>query len=780
MSRVWFDNARSIILRAPEIFPAARTNHRTMLSSLLSAYSAFVRRRPIVSTLCVVAPALLIALAWFWSSLPSIDGLAAYRPPLPSVVVDRHGRAIGVFQEERRQLVALKNVPRIVRDAFLAAEDDSFYEHFGFDVAAMSRAALANLRQGRVVQGGSTITQQLAKTLFLSSDRSLPRKLQDLALAARIELALGKDEILELYLNQIYLGSGAYGVAEAAQTYFGKPLAQLRVSEAALLAALPKAPSRYSPHVNPAAAEAGRRLVITRMRDTDRIDARAAEFALRDKPAVLPPPPPPAAHADAAYFVEEVRQQLFEELGAETVLRGGLRIETSLDLPLQRAALAAIESGLDGAEKRAARAGKVPPEAALLAIDARSAGVLVMVGGRSFAKSRFNRAVQARRQPGSAFKPFCYGAALEAGYQPDVTLYDYQYEHRDKETGKLWRPKNYTNRFKGPVIMSEAFARSLNNATIRLCNEVGVEAAINFARRAGIRSPLANDLGIALGTNEVTLLEITAAYGTFARGGEQRDPHFITRVLDSGGKVLRQKLRSAELPAAKVKGRISAVDAYLNTYLLRETVRAWFGTAHDAAKLGESIVGKTGSTNSNRDAWFIGFSPEVVAGVWVGNDDRTPMARDQSGAGVALPIWMAFMQQALKQVPAGDIRVPEGLRWMGKDPETGARVASSVKFPGWVPVAENRAARRARFVPSPYPRRDPAKTTDVASGAPRRSALEVVEALIAEREAAEARERAVAAPAQVPAQTGGATPAPATGMVAAPAPVAPPTPGKDQ
>ncbi len=672
-----------------------------------------VRRHPFAFAAGLVACA---ALAAFWLSLPGIGDLSRYRPPLPSVVVDRHGKPIGTFVEERRRLVSLRQIPPHVRDAFLAAEDDGFYHHFGVDPVALARAALANVRAGGVVQGGSTITQQLAKNLFLSSERSLLRKLRDAALAMRIEWALDKDAILELYLNQIYLGSGAYGVAEAAETYFGKPVAKLTVSEAAQLAALPRAPSRFSPHANPEAAEAGRRQVIARMRETGRLAAADAEAALRDRPAVLPPPPAPVAYAEAAYFVEEVRQQLFEELGAETVLRGGLRIETTLNLRLQRAALAAVKSGLAAAEQRAKRAGRATaPEGALLAVDVRSGEVLAMVGGRDFGASRFNRAVQARRQPGSAFKPFCYGAALEAGYPPNATLYDYQYEHRDAATGKLWRPKNATNRFKGPVIMSEAFARSLNNATIRLVDEVGVDAVIDFARRAGIRSPLGRDLGIALGTNEVTLLELTSAYGTLARGGKRRDPRLIRRVVDANGEVLREDLPTSELPESRVQGRIRAADAYLATYLMREAVRAWYGTAHRASALGQNLAGKTGSTNDNRDAWFIGFSPAIVAGVWVGNDDRTPMPRDQTGSGAALPIWTAFMERALQDEPVGDFAVPSGVAWAGFEPETGARVVSPVYYPGWVPVAAGRELRRAKFVPSPWKPKEPEPPTAIAA-----------------------------------------------------------------
>jgi penicillin-binding protein 1A len=668
-----------------------------------------------------------IGLTALVDSLPDVDGLGRYRLPLPSVVVDRHGRPIGTFFEQRREFVALAGIPPVVRSAFLAAEDDSFYWHIGFDPASMLRAAWANFREGRIVQGGSTITQQLAKNLFLSPRKSFARKLQDIALAVRIELALDKDEILELYLNQIYLGSGAYGVAEAARTYFGKPLSKLSVSEAAQIAALPKAPSRLSPHANPEAAEAGRRTVISLMQKSGRLSAASARTALEEAPAILPPPSPPAAYREAAYFVEEVRQQIFDQFGAETVLRGGLRIETTLDLDSQRAALAAVTESLDAAAARAENDGQpVSPEGALLALDVSSGDVLAMVGGRDYATSRFNRAVQARRQPGSAFKPFCYGAALEAGYPPDATLYDYQYEHFDRTTDKRWRPKNYSNRFRGPVAMSEAFARSLNSATIRLVDEVGVDRVIDFARRAGIRSPLGRDLGLALGTNEVTLLEITAAYATLARGGQARDPRIVLRVLDARGRVLSENLPVAELPPPSSIGRISEIDAYLTTYLMRETVRAWYGTGHAAAVLGEAVAGKTGSTNDNRDAWFIGFTPEIVAGVWVGNDDRTPMARDQTGAGAAVPIWRGFMSRVYGERSPGEFRMPPGLRWAGADPETGARVLSAVRYPGWIPVADGRKPRRARYVPPPSvpePREPPAFAAASESAAPGAAAL---------------------------------------------------------
>ncbi|MBY0400667.1 hypothetical protein K2X89_10250, partial [Myxococcota bacterium] len=491
----------------------------------------------------------------------------------------------------------------------------------------------------------------------------------------------------------------------------------LSVSEAALLAGLPPAPSRRSPHRDPRAADENRRAVLLRMRDTGRLSRGAAAVALAEKPEVVALVDR-AQLSDAAYFIEEVRQQVFEALGSELVLRGGLRIESTLDARMQREAVAALRRGVDAMKKDGVRDRRGrPAEAALLALDVKSGDVLAMVGGYDFGTSRFNRAVQARRQPGSAFKPFAYGAALEAGFPPNATLYDYQVEFRDRKTGKWWRPKNYSGGFRGPVSMAEAFARSLNNPTVRLVEEVGVDRVIDFARRAGIRSNLSRDLGLGLGTNEVTLLELTAAYGTLARGGRSRDPRVVLRVVDTDGKVLLEDVKAADLPPRKTKRRISSVDAYLTTYLMKEAVRAWYGTGHGAARLGPGVAGKTGSTNENRDAWFLGFTPEIVTGVWVGHDDRTPMARHRTGAGAALPIWTAFMEGALAGRRPGEFPVPDGLRFAGVSSETGEWVRSTKPYPGWVPVAADRRVRKARFVPSPYPPEE-SLTPAIAAGAP--------------------------------------------------------------
>ena len=643
--------------------------------------------------------------SWAARDLPDLQRLEDYRPPLSSVVLDRHGQEIGEFFAERRRLVSLDAVPRHVVLAFVASEDEAFFEHAGLDAFALARAAWVNLRAGgEVRQGGSTITQQLAKSLLLGPERTLRRKLRDILLALRIEERFSKQQILEMYLNQIYFGAGAYGIAEAARTYFAKDVGELSLGEAALLAGLPKAPSSFSPMRRPEVAEARRRWVLDRMLELGQLDAAAHAEAVRARPALAPRAPPPAVAA-AGYFVEDVRQELFARLGEETVLRGGLRIETTLDAGLATEAQAALRRGLESLDARHPRtlASGEPPtvEGALVALDVASGEVLALVGGYDFGRSEFNRALQARRQPGSAFKPFVYGAALSAGFLSSGPLYDYQVEYALPGRDEPWRPRNHGDSLRGEVPMYEAFARSLNNATIRLLEEVGVRRTLSFARNAGIRSPLSRDLGLALGTSEVTLFEITSAYGTFAAGGRPLRPRYVRRVLDRDGRELLADLALAG--AGPAPAGISPVDAYLVTHLLRGSVRHWFGTAHAAAGLQRPLAGKTGSTNEYRDAWFIGFSPELVAGVWVGRDDRAPLGGRETGARAALPIWIDFMQDALAGRPSREFAVPAGVQFAATDPQTGEVQRSARALAGFEPVAPDRPVRVSHFVAPPPP-----------------------------------------------------------------------------
>jgi penicillin-binding protein 1A len=664
--------------------------------------------------------------AAFLAHLPDVRALDGYRPPLGSVVVDRHGRPIGEFAGERRRLVALADVPPHVVRAFLAAEDAGFHAHPGVDASAALRALVANLRGRRIVQGGSTLTQQLAKTLFLGPERTLGRKLREAVLALQIERRLGKDEILELYLNQIYLGSGAYGVADAARSYFDRSLAELSLGEAALLAGLPKAPSALSPFVNAAGAEERRRWVLERMAELGFADRAAVVRALSERPRLRPPRRSRDLLA-GAWFVEEIRRALTARLGEDALLRGGLRIETPLDLELQHQAARALRAGLEASDRRsrgAAAEGAPEAEGALVALDVASGEVLAWLGGYDFEASPFDRACRARRQPGSAFKTFAYGAALERGFPADTLVYDVQFESRSPRlAGGWWRPRNHGSPLRGPVPLAEAFARSLNNASVRLAKDVGVERVVDFARRAGIRSELPRDLGIVLGTAEVTPLELTAAYATFARGGAFAPPRFVRRVLDRNGATLVENLSLCEPPHAppNVAG-ISAVDAYLVTHLLAETVRSWHGTAHAAARLG-AVAGKTGSTNDNRDAWFVGYSPAVAAGVWIGHDDRRPLGRKETGARAALPVWIEFMEAALAAYPSERFARPPGLLFANHDTETGARIVTRDALPGWVPIASGRPARKATAVEAP---REPHERAPLAAPALGGTALPAV------------------------------------------------------
>jgi penicillin-binding protein 1A len=624
-------------------------------------------------------------LARLVASLPPLDRIEPYRPALPTIVLDRNGEVIGEFAAQRRRLVRLDEVPPRVIDAFLAAEDAGFYGHWGLDLPALVRAAWVNFRAGGIRQGGSTITQQLAKHL-LPAERTIGRKLRDMLLALQIEWRLGKDRILEIYLNEIYLGNGAYGVAQAARSYFDKDLADLSVSEAALIAGLTKAPSAFAPTVNPAAAEERRLYVLDRMYALGRIGPASWRSARADRPPLATPRAREASTA-AAYFVEDVRRILFDRLGADAVLRGGYRVETPLDLELQRSAVAALRRGIEQAERRRKRApGELAPiEGAIVALDVATGDVLALVGGYDFARSQFDRATQARRQPGSAFKPFVYGAAIEAGHPLGDTLYDVQVSLRDPKTGRRWRPRN-AGGLRGAVPMHEALARSLNNATVRLAIEVGVPRVVDFARRVGIVAPLAEDLGLALGSSGVSPLELTSAFGTIAGGGVRNPPRFVTRVRDRDGAVVLADLGSpGSAEAARPSAALSPVDAYLVTHLLSGAIRKGYGTAHQAASLDAPLAGKTGSTNDGRDAWFVGFSPQVVAGVWIGDDAMAPLGAQATGSRLALPVWIEFMKTALAR-DSGEhaaFPIPEGVGFRAR---------------GALPHALGRPVRRSKAV----------------------------------------------------------------------------------
>jgi penicillin-binding protein 1A len=711
--------------------------------------------------------------AWFWISydLPKIERLADYRPPVVTTILAADGSLMAEFSRERRYLVPVDQLPKHVVGAFVSAEDGGFFDHQGLDYMGILRAAYANLRAGRVVQGGSTITQQVARALLLSPDRTYLRKIKEMILAWRIENYLSKDDILYLYLNQIYLGHGAYGVEAASRTYFGKHASQLNLAEAALLAGLVQAPSRYSPLRHPRRARNRQVYVIGRMLEDGRITSAQAEEAINQQLQVSLHRAP---SVDAPYYSETVRQWLEERYGKNVLYEGGLTVHTACDPRLTELAYQSTETGLAALTRRQGFRGpvdKVSPEkakslasapvsephlqsgqvlkavvtrvdeknqrvslrmgpekgvltledlkwarkptedldhwpapvktvsqvlapgdvvnvrlgkyqktqrywelelvqepvsqAALLAMETGSGKVRVLLGGRDFAKSQYNRATQAHRQPGSAFKPFIYAAALddrEKTYTPVSIFMDAPVVYDDPSTPmQKWKPKNYENRFYGPTTLREALEHSRNVVTIKLLAQLGMDYTIDYTRRYGIESPLNRTLSLALGTSGISLLELTRAYAVFANQGKLVEPMLVERVDDSRG----QTIYSAE---PQVKQVISAQTAYLMTYLLSGVMTNGTGRS---LQIGRPSAGKTGTSNDLRDAWFLGYTPQLVCGVWVGQDDNKPLGRKETGARAAGPIWREFMKEALANQEPLDFPVAEGVVFHRIDRQTG-------------------------------------------------------------------------------------------------------------
>jgi penicillin-binding protein 1A len=570
----------------------------------------------------VLAVVLLAAFGWLALTLP-VTGPPD--PPRPSLLLEStDGRVFATRGAFRGAPVDLAALPPHLADAVLAIEDRRFRSHLGVDLRGIGRALVANLTAGGVREGGSTITQQLARLLYLSQERTLRRKLQEAMLAVWLELRLSKDEILERYLNGVYFGAGAYGVEGAARRYFRKPARELSLSEAAMLAGLIQAPSDYAPTRDLAVAQERASVVLGAMVDAGVLAQETADAA-RASPAV--PVVEPEAVPGRAYFADWLAGEAGELLGP---LSADYAVRTTLDLELQALAEQVIEAHLaaEGAEKRVS-------QAALVALGADGA-LLAMVGGRDYRESQFNRATQARRQPGSLFKLFVYLAAFEAGLTPDTVLVDEPVQVGD------WQPENHSGRHMGPVELRTAFALSLNSIAVKLIQEVGPERVIEVARRLGIASPLEPNPSLALGTAGTTLLEITRAYAAVATGRLDVTPYGIAAVR-GGEQVIDLRPRPVAEPAPPMPWRRELLD------MLLATVRSGTGRA---AALDRPSAGKTGTTQGYRDAWYVGFTADAVVGVWVGNDDASPTAR-VSGADLPARIWHDFMQQAdhLKAAP---------------------------------------------------------------------------------------------------------------------------------
>jgi penicillin-binding protein 1A len=723
---------------------------------------------PLLALGTLVTAALLLvgyAAAIVYPTLPSLDALTSYSPKIPLQIYSAEGYLIGEFGEERRALARIAEVPDGLRLAILAAEDERFYEHGGVDYIGVLRAALHNFTTGAARQGASTITMQVARNFFLSSEKTFTRKFNEALLAFKIEHSLSKDQILEIYINQIFLGQRAYGFASAAQVYFGKNLRDLNLAEMAMLAGLPKAPSRFNPVVNPQRARERQLYVLRRMRELNFVTQTQFDEAAQTPLTVRRDQPGFATHAE--YFAEMVRQSVFERYQDDTYTKG-YRVFTTLSKAHQDAAYLAVRRGvldydrrhgyrgaeayvelregvsdedledllqdhaesddivpalvlsataklvkayrkggevveLSGEELKFARpmmGDKAPAarklrrgalirvakaesgkweitqlpqvEAGLVSVDPQDGAIRALVGGFDFNRNKFNHVTQAQRQPGSSFKPFIYSAALEKGFTPATVINDAPILIDAIETGSVpWEPKNYDGGFDGPIRMRTALTKSKNLVSIRILQAITPQYAQDYVARFGFDPKLHPAyLTMALGAGSVTMLDMAAGYAVFANSGYRVTPYFITRIEDSTGKVLAKA--QPVLAAQGAQRVIDSRNAFVMFDMMQDVIRG--GTGARAMQLGRSdLAGKTGTTNDQMDAWFAGFQRHLSAVVWMGFDLPKSLGPNETGAVAALPIWIGYMGQALKDVAQEAPAAPEGVVAAHVNPDTGLR-----------------------------------------------------------------------------------------------------------
>ncbi len=584
---------------------------------------------------------LLIAAAaatvWIGAHLPAVHSLEIPKRPPSIRIVDLHGRPLAVRGDMYGTPVTLQSLPRYVPQAFIAIADRRFYSHYGSDPVGVARAAYANVLRRGVAQGGSTITQQLAKNLFLTPERTLTRKIQEVVLALWLEHKFSKTEILELYLNRVYFGAGAYGIEAAAQRYFAKPATRLSLAEAAVLAGIVRAPSRLAPSSNPQGAEQRAQLVLAAM-----VDLKFATGGMAKMAMVEPARAVRTADAGSVNYVADWIMDVLDDLVGR--VEQDIVVQTSIDQSLQTAAEKALVEEL---ERSGTKAGV--GQGAIVSMSPDGA-VRAMVGGRSYGESQFNRAVAAKRQPGSAFKPFVYLTAIERGLTPDTV-------REDKPINvKGWRPENYSREYFGQVPLRQALAYSLNTVSVRLTLEFGPPAVVRTAHRLGIASKLEPNASLALGTSEVSVIELVSAYAAFANGGFSTSPYVVEHIRTADGKTLylHQPANLGRIVEARY---VAAMNA-----MMHETLAT--GTARRAELAGWNAAGKTGTSQDFRDAWFVGYTSHLVTGVWLGNDDGTP-TRKTTGGGMPVDIWTRFMRQAHQGVAVAGLPGLSGWRTAG-------------------------------------------------------------------------------------------------------------------
>jgi penicillin-binding protein 1A len=701
---------------------------------------------------------LAIALSVAFPNLPDISDLSDYRPKLPLRVLSAEGDVLGEFGEERRNLTPINEIPKVMSNAVLAIEDARFYKHGGVDYLGVIRAGLANVGHAKS-QGASTITMQVARNVYLSSEKTFTRKIYEILLTFKLEHALTKDQILEIYMNQIFLGNRAYGFASASETYFGKPLKDISIAEAAMLAGLPKAPSAYNPISNPKRARSRQLYIIERMVENGFITPEEAETAKAQELKVKSGPDLNKIHAE--YVAEMVRQLMFNQYGEETYTRG-LNVQTTIHSAEQDAAYKALRKGIMDFERRqiyrgpekfvslptaqqeledtvddvldehpdngdvmsavvleadakhikAMRAAgetleitgdglkpaqsglsdKAAPniklrrgavirvaktakggweitqlpevEGAFVALDPRDGSIRALVGGFDFAKNKFNHVTQAWRQPGSSFKPFIYSAALEKGFTPSTVINDAPLFFDAGTTGgQPWEPKNYDGTFEGPMSLRRALAKSKNMISIQILQSIGTQYAQEWITRFGFEADKHPPyLTMALGAGSVTPMQMAGAYSVFANSGYRVNPWLVAKVSEQRGKVL---LTTPPVVLDESQRTIEARNAFLMTSLLGEVTRTGTAARAQATLKRPDVYGKTGTTNDSMDAWFAGFQPTITAVTWIGYDTPRKLGDKETGGGLSLPVWISFMETALKGVPVAELVAPEGITNVG-------------------------------------------------------------------------------------------------------------------
>ncbi|MEG4145513.1 transglycosylase domain-containing protein [Microcoleus sp. Pol12B5] len=582
----------------------------------------------------------LVGLAISFRNLPDVRILQTYSPTETTHIYDINGKPLAsIHDEANRDVVPLDQISPNLKRAVLAIEDSNFFTHKGINPGGIARALLVNLEKGRTVEGGSTMTMQLVKNLFLSPQSKFSRKVAEAVMSIRLEQILNKDQILQLYLNQIYLGHNLYGVETASRSYFNKSASNLTLSEAAMLAGLISAPEEYSPFVNYKLAKERQTIVLGRMKDLKWITP-AQETAARQEKIKLGKITS-FGGSQVPYVTQAVVQELTRRFGRDAVVKGGMRVQTTIDLKMQRIAEETVKAWHNRLYYQGLFYDREEGQIALAAVDPRTHFVKAMVGGVDYEKSQFNRAIQARRQPGSSFKPFIYYAAFASGkYSPDSVVYDSPVGYRDGDG--YYYPQNYGGGFSGAVSIRRALEVSLNIPAVKLGQEVGLNKVIEICRVLGIRSPMEPVISLPLGAVDLTPLEMAGAFATFANNGWHSDTTFIVQVTDSSGNVLldntpKPKLVLNSWAAASVN---SALQGVISS-----------GTAR-AAQLGRPAAGKTGTTSSERDIWFVGYVPQLSVAVWMGNDNYRPMSYGATGGTIVAPVWRDFMSQALEGVPA--------------------------------------------------------------------------------------------------------------------------------